>query len=82
MNDDITLPPLASCRTLQIGAKYPGGIHLALCLWFHNSSLPDGRLTFQETRQILHQLEESYRTERPSNLLKKASIYVFFSFNE
>src|SRR6266567_8680353 len=41
MNDNISLPHLASCWTLQIGAKYPGSIHLAFCLWFHSGSLPD-----------------------------------------
>jgi hypothetical protein len=48
MNDDVLVPDLPSCRTLQIGAKYSGDIHLALCLRFHTGSLPDGGLAFQD----------------------------------
>jgi len=48
MNDNVLLPDLPSCRTLQIRAKYSGDIHLALCLRFHIGSLPDGGLAFQD----------------------------------
>ena len=70
MNDDVLLPDLPSCRTLQIGAKYSGDIHLALCLRFHTGSLPDGGLAFQDllagpppVKGVLPMHEEQYNNE-------------------